>query len=173
MVPNIRRNLIFIFLTWQKIVPLFLLLNCRSKFLLKSAVLCNVVAARLSRMGRKSLNILMFFSRLLQTGFVLSAPKLTATKFFLLYAIILAPIFYGNGRDLPLLLLNLAGIPPFTGFFMKLMVLQKVTLQLSFILLISSMLVLYAYMYIYQFGKLKSGRLLISTLLVSMLGLIF
>ena len=45
-------------------------------------------------------------------------------KYFFVYALMLGPVFYS--RDKAILMMNMAGLPPLSGFFLKVEVLQQI-----------------------------------------------
>ena len=162
----------FIFLTWQKIAPLMLLITVTPKFTLWRILLVNGLVATLCGIGSKSLLILLFFSGLSHMAWVLSSPINIASTYFIIYAIVSAPLFFSS-QNLPLLLMNLAGLPPLTGFFMKLRVLQTTRAMIRVFLLFISVLILFAYARIYLFYTIKMGRIKIITMLVCILGIVY
>jgi len=84
-----------------------------------------------------------------------------AIKYFLFYAIITIPIFIKADN---LLLLNQAGLPPFTGFIIKLEILQC-NITMGIILLTASVFTLYSYMRIFlNIKKTHSITFLVCTL---------
>ena len=77
-----------------------------------------------------------------------------ACKYFFLYTVVTGPIFLDKPR--PVWLINLAGLPPLTGFFMKVGVLQLIRVGLGVILLSFSVVLLFSYMRLYLMGQ--AGR---------------
>lgn len=97
------------------------------------------------RVGSKSVSVLIFFSGLMGIRWQLAAPVNEAIKFFALYCLIAAPVFFDEDNAKPLLFLNLAGLPPMTGFFMKISILQSLTFSLAFTLLFGTVFLLFRY----------------------------
>lgn len=127
--------LAYMFLTWQKIAPLFILLQ---KSLLLVVVINSLVAVW--RLRAKHVNVLLFYSGLLHVSWSLSA---NSYAYYIVYMIIMGPVFLGG--SLPILLLNLAGIPPMTGFILKVTVLQLIPVVLGLFLVLVSVSLLCAY----------------------------
>ena len=100
------------------------------------------------------------------------SPIRPAFSYFLLYSITAAPIFFTH-HNLPLLMLNNAGLPPLTGFYIKLMVLQVTGLMTRFFLLSLSVLLIYIYVRIFLYSSEKLSGVKSSTLLVCTLGLLY
>ena len=139
----------YLFLTWQKITPLFLIPVVATKFDLISILLINIMIGTICRIGSKALGLILFYSGLSHVSWVLSAPALSGYSYFLLYSIILAPIFLIKSPDLPYLIFNLAGLPPMSGFYLKLTVLHLVRYSLGIFLLLLSSALLYAYLRVF------------------------
>jgi len=171
---NLGKIKAFIFLTWQKVLPLCLLFITTSKFFIKCLTILNLLIAARCRLGSKHLYVLLFFSRLMHVGLVLTRPSSVATQYFGLYCLCCAPVFIIRllGIDLSLLILNLAGLPPLTGFFMKLMVLQSLSVDFGFMVLRLSLLLLFAYLRLFLFLPINKN-INRSTILVISLGLLF
>ena len=82
-----------------------------------------------------------------------------ASKYFFLYTIVTVPIFLD--KPSPLFIINLAGLPPLTGFFMKIGVLQLISVNLGVILLFFSVILLFSYMRLFLMGREKDMKYLI------------
>ena len=136
-----------LFLTWQKIAPLLLLLTLSSKMSLLIVLIANLFVASYRRISRKELALLLFFSSLIHLGWVVAIPLNLAIMYFSFYCIMTFPFI--TLTNIPILLFNIAGLPPFTGFFMKLMAIQSLSLGLTILVLFFSLLVLYAYIRIF------------------------
>ena len=162
----------FVFLTWQKAAPVALLLTVTTKYLLWIILILNRSVAVLCGVGRKRLFLIIFFSGLIHIRWVIASPMRPAFSYFLLYTITAAPIFLTH-HNLPLLILNNAGLPPLTGFFIKLMVLQVTGLMTRFFLLSLSVLLINIYIRIFVFSREKLRELKSSTLVVCILGLLY
>lgn len=116
-----------------------------AKYVLLFFVLFNLLVSAFCRIGTKCIVLLMFFSGLIHIGWIMSAPFVGGCKYFFLYSIIAAPVFLYKSPCLPLLLLNLGGVPPLTGFMMKLRVLQIVAIPMRLLLLFFSLILIFAY----------------------------
>lgn len=168
LIAVLRKINSFLFLTWQKIIPLTLLLIVTPKTSALLVVFLNIFVASYFSVSSKCLHILLFFSGLLHRGWILSTTFSLASKYFFFYCLISAPLFE-RAAD-PFLLFNLAGLPPMTGFFMKLSVLQTTGIRLSLILLLFSIALLFCYIRIFLTMKMK--RIKVSTLAVCSAGLL-
>ena len=161
----------FIFLTWQKIAPLLIMLLSTGKNLLLIFVLTNVFISAMCGVGSKKLNILLFFSGLMHVGWIITAPLLVSTYYYLMYTLSILPLFIPNIKfDHPILIMNLAGLPPLTGFIMKLIVLQRIRYGLGCLILLISSPLIYAYMRSFLSGGLKHLNIAYPTMLVCTIG---
>ena len=132
LVVNMRDLVSFLFLTWQKIAPLLILLIASSKYLLILFVLSNVLISSRCRIGTKQIKILLFFSGLIHMSWIISAPVVVSSYYFSIYTLTLLPLFLPNTQFIrAVLLLNLAGLPPMTGFIIKLNALQRISFGLG------------------------------------------
>jgi len=162
-----------VFLTWQKIVPFFLLFVRCSKYVLLSTICFNLFVSATCSIGSKCISVLMFFSGLIHSGWILSAPLLVSAFYFMVYVSMIIPIFFCSQSNLPYLFLNLAGLPPMTGFIIKLTVLQTMSMSLLAPFLLCSGIILYAYLRIFLYSPFSNlGGLTWSTLLTCFLGII-
>jgi len=160
----------FTFLTWQKLIPLFMILIRTNNGYVNVIILVNVFIGALRRLGTKDLLHVLFFSGLLHSGWTISPSIVGASIYFLLYCLISAPIFNSpNTTNLSILILNIAGIPPMTGFFIKLEVLQIVRYGLGVALILSSLFMLYTYARTFL-NKTPIGKFNLITLFICSIG---
>lgn len=170
VIVTLNKLMRFIFLTWQKIAPVILLITVTAKFLLCSVLLLNALVATIGGVGRKNIFLLIFYSGLIHISWVLAAPMVGSCTYFLMYLATSAPIFF-NTTDLPILIMNLAGFPPLTGFFMKLTVLQELRSILGVLLLTLSLLLLFSYIRLFLYPVvIKTGKIKLRTVIVCRFG---
>ena len=163
----------FLFLTWQKIGPLFLMFTTTPKVWIVPLVFLNALISAFCRLGSKRLYVLLFFSGLMHMRWILSTPIRVAAVYYVFYICIIAPIFIGDNSNLPLLMMNLAGLPPLTGFLIKLSALQSLRVTLGVLLLAFSAQFLYSYSRVYIMNKFVRGQVRVTTLLACSLGIFF
>jgi len=168
---SVNRLNAFLFLTLQKLTPLIFLYVSTTKNILLIVILLNVFAS-MSRIGSKMTVLFLFFTGLIHMSWILSATFWTACWYFVLYVLITIPLFRNSSSDLTLMILNMAGLPPITGFFMKLGVLQCAGGGLGLTLLIFSMLHLFAYMRQFIIGATCEKGLRALTITTCCLGLL-
>merc|ERR1712136_22976 len=110
----------------------------------------NALVASLCALGSKSILLLLFFSGLIHAGWILVTLYCCAVYYFAVYIMILTPIFIIPGRlNLSILMLNLAGLPPLTGFMIKLLAIQGIEIGMGGIFLALSALFLFCYLRIF------------------------
>nr|YP_009773441.1 NADH dehydrogenase subunit 2 [Acanthochitona avicula]QIZ12681.1 NADH dehydrogenase subunit 2 [Acanthochitona avicula] len=166
----------FLLLTWQKIVPLFILCSFldMSKFVLLVLVFMSSLFGGVGGVNQSSIRSIIAYSSILHLGWILGASVLGfvfSFFYFLLYSLILAffcilmvefesvmskqfldiYVWGGNLRGmLVYMLLSLGGMPPMLGFFGKWVVLvgliQSGYLFMSIVLVLGSILSLYYYL---------------------------
>jgi len=163
-----------LFLTWQKIAPIFLIILSTSKSILHIVLVLNILVASRCGVGAKNIYILLFFSGLLHVRWIITNPLSCAFTYFLLYTISTLPIFFTEfSINLIVLIMNRAGLPPLTGFFIKLNLLQNMRLSYGILLLAMSTPLLYAYIRVFIYGSRNRGTLKVQTVLVCRLGIFF
>ena len=115
--------------------------------------------------GSKRLFVVLFYSSMLHVGWVFASYSV---QYFLLYCVVTAPVLLG--KNVSILMLNLAGLPPLTGFMIKLSVLQLIPRGLCILALFLSLVILYSYLRIFVRGE---KNLEATTAIACRLGLAF
>lgn len=146
----------FVLLTWQKLAPLsiFLILNFDS--LIWTLIILNRVLGSVIVINSVDIRLVILFSSINHIGWLFSI--LSNTKFLwfylIIYFILLIPIFINLNnliinveinKSLMLNILNLGGIPPLSGFFLKICALRVINIEYRFFLILGSSITLYAY----------------------------
>lgn len=157
----------YVFLTWQKIAPIMLLINIRRKLSLVFIIVLNLLVSSFCSTGTKNLKIFLFFSGLMHICWVMASPWLCAVMYMVLYVTITSPVFF-SVSNLSVFLLNLAGLPPITGFFIKLIVLQMVIFGLGVFLLGFSVFILYTYLRLFLIVPFKKPNWALSFVICSL-----
>lgn len=143
LLPHLSEPPKMVFLTWQKI-PLLVFVTSVSKSYLYFYFFCNIFFA-LSSVSRKRLSIMIFFSSFLHVRWVIRATFRLGAKYFLFYCIITGALLCSRGRNLFILLMNSAGLPPLSGFFLKLELLCGISMAVGLSLILVSVIILFAY----------------------------
>nr|ADV32639.1 NADH dehydrogenase subunit 2 [Phortica sp. FZ-2011] len=176
--PNMMEGLSWMnslmLMTWQKIAPLMLISYLNIKPLLLTSAIMSVVIGALSGMNQTSLRKLMAFSSINHLGWMISAMMigesiwliyfmfysfltLTLTFMFNIFKIFhLSQMFslFFNSKILKFTLfmnfLSLGGLPPFMGFLPKWIVIQQLSFNNQYFLLViltvSTLITLFFYL---------------------------
>nr|YP_009773428.1 NADH dehydrogenase subunit 2 [Chiton albolineatus]QIZ12642.1 NADH dehydrogenase subunit 2 [Chiton albolineatus] len=179
-VPSVMSGLSWeinlLLLTWQKVVPLFMVsfFFSISKEVLLILILLSSIIGGIGGLNQVSIRGLMAYSSILHLGWMISASIVNfnvCCLYFILYSFILMSAFFlmmiqetknskqffnifmwsNSFRALLLtMILSMGGMPPMLGFFMKWMVLSSLIMTkfyfISFILIMGSMISLYYYL---------------------------
>nr|AEQ03916.1 NADH dehydrogenase subunit 2 [Stegana jiajinshanensis] len=176
--PNIMEGLSWmnclLLMTWQKIAPLMLISHVNIKMLLFSSIIMSVIIGSLGGLNQSSLRKLMAFSSINHLGWMLMALNSNETIwliYFLMYSFLsfvltfmfnnfkifhfnqMFSLFF-NSKTLKFILfmnfLSLGGLPPFLGFLPKWLVIQQLSLENQYfmlmILVMSTLITLFFYL---------------------------
>nr|ADF57851.1 NADH dehydrogenase subunit 2 [Stegana melanocheilota] len=176
--PNIMEGLSWmnclLLMTWQKIAPLMLITHMNIKFILFSSIIMSVIIGSLGGLNQSSLRKLMAFSSINHLGWMITALNSNESIwliYFLIYSFlsfILTFMFnnfkifhfnqmfslFFNSKILKFILfmnfLSLGGLPPFLGFLPKWLVIQQLSLDSHYfilmILVMSTLITLFFYL---------------------------
>nr|QBF01231.1 NADH dehydrogenase subunit 2 [Stegana nigripes] len=176
--PNIMESLSWmnclLLMTWQKIAPLMLISHVNIKILLFSSIIMSVIVGSLGGLNQSSLRKLMAFSSINHLGWMLMSLNSSESIwliYFLMYSFLSFTltfmfnnfkIFHFNqmfslffkSKILKFILfmnfLSLGGLPPFLGFLPKWLVIQQLTLNNQYfilmILMMSALITLFFYL---------------------------
>lgn len=169
LVVKMRIWFSYIFLTWQKVAPLFLMMTTTPKSILVWLVVINSAVAALIRIGSKELRLVLFYSGLIHFRWLSSGPYARSAIYFIFYRIVSIPVFLKI--NIPLSIANIAGVPPITGFFMKLSIFPFLNLGVIIILLATTSLLLLAYFRVFLSYPLSPLKFV--TLLSCFLGVLY
>nr|ADF57850.1 NADH dehydrogenase subunit 2 [Stegana psilolobosa] len=176
--PNIMESLSWmnclLLMTWQKIAPLMLISYTNIKILLFFSIIISVIIGSFGGLNQSSLRKLMAFSSINHLGWMLMAlnsNEIIWLIYFLMYSFlsfILTFMFnnfkifhfnqmfslFFNSKILKFILfinfLSLGGLPPFLGFLPKWLVIQQLSLENQYfmimILVMSTLITLFFYL---------------------------
>nr|ACF40662.1 NADH dehydrogenase subunit 2 [Phortica sp. 2 XH-2008]ACF40663.1 NADH dehydrogenase subunit 2 [Phortica sp. 2 XH-2008]ACF40664.1 NADH dehydrogenase subunit 2 [Phortica pinguiseta]ACF40670.1 NADH dehydrogenase subunit 2 [Phortica sp. 2 XH-2008] len=176
--PNMMEGLSWMnslmLMTWQKIAPLMLISYLNIKPLLLTSAILSVIIGALSGMNQTSLRKLMAFSSINHLGWMISALMISESIwliYFIFYSFLtltltfmfntfkifhLSQMFslFFNSKILKFTLfmnfLSLGGLPPFLGFLPKWIVIQQLSFNNQYFLLIiltvSTLITLFFYL---------------------------
>nr|QBF01219.1 NADH dehydrogenase subunit 2 [Stegana xui] len=176
--PNIMEGLSWmnclLVMTWQKIAPLMLIYHVNIKMLLFTSIILSVIVGSLGGLNQSSLRKLMAFSSINHLGWMLMALNSNETiwliyfsmYFFLSFTLTfmfnnfkmfhfnqMFTLFF-NSKILKFILfmnfLSLGGLPPFLGFLPKWLVIQQLSMDNQYfmlmILMMSTLITLFFYL---------------------------
>nr|QBF00377.1 NADH dehydrogenase subunit 2 [Stegana sp. 1409 JL-2019] len=161
--PNIMESLSWmnclLLMTWQKIAPMMLIFYTNIEIMLFSSIILSVIIGSLGGLNQSSLRKLMAFSSINHLGWMLTTlnySELIWMIYFFLYSFLsfslifmfhnfkifhfnqMFSLFF-NSKILKFILffnfLSLGGLPPFLGFFPKWLVIQQLSLNSQYLLL--------------------------------------
>nr|AEW48066.1 NADH dehydrogenase subunit 2 [Stegana kanmiyai] len=176
--PNIMEGLSWmnclLLMTWQKIAPLMLISHVNIKMLLFSSIILSVIIGSLGGLNQSSMRKLMAFSSINHLGWMLMALNSNEVIwfiYFLLYSFLSLTLtfmfnnfkifhfnqmfsLFFNSKILKFILLmnflSLGGLPPFLGFLPKWLVIQQLSIENQYfmlmILVMSTLITLFFYL---------------------------
>lgn len=175
--PNVIEGLswsnAFILIVWQKIAPLILISYIILKPLIIITVVISTITGAIGGLNQTSLRKLIAYSSINHLGWILASiysNNLLWIIYFLFYTFLnfsiififnsfkisyinqLFSLFFNNKNFKFILLFNLlslGGLPPFLGFFPKLLVIQLLTINNQLILLLFITLIALITLYFY------------------------
>nr|YP_009691996.1 NADH dehydrogenase subunit 2 [Paradyschiria parvula]QEG77631.1 NADH dehydrogenase subunit 2 [Paradyschiria parvula] len=182
---------VFIMLTWQKIAPMMILsLLSMNPMIMISMILSSLIGA-IGGINQTSMRKLISYSSINHMSWMIYSLMnniILWTMYLILYSIILIPLIYlFNSKQiyhinqlslsfisnkyikimLMINLLSLGGLPPFTGFFPKWMLINLMTINnqflLSIIMILCSLITLFFYI------RMTYSTLLINSLKINWL----
>nr|ADG62373.1 NADH dehydrogenase subunit 2 [Stegana angustigena]ADG62374.1 NADH dehydrogenase subunit 2 [Stegana angustigena]ADG62375.1 NADH dehydrogenase subunit 2 [Stegana angustigena]QBF01227.1 NADH dehydrogenase subunit 2 [Stegana angustigena] len=176
--PNIMEGLSWmnclLLMTWQKIAPIMLISYINTKMLVLFCIILSVIIGSLGGFNQSSLRKLMAFSSINHLGWMLMALMINESIwliYFLMYSFLsftltfmfdnfkifhfnqMFSLFF-NSKILKFILfmnfLSLGGLPPFLGFLPKWFVIQQLSIDSQYfmlmILLLSTLITLFFYL---------------------------
>nr|AID22240.1 NADH dehydrogenase subunit 2 [Pseudostegana insularis] len=166
--PNMMEGMTWmnslILMTWQKIAPLILISYVNMDFLLKMSIILSVIIGAWGGMNQTSLRKLLAFSSINHLGWMLMSLNISEMYwliYFFIYSFLMISIIFMfntfkmfhfnqmfslfiNSKITKFLLfmnfLSLGGLPPFLGFLPKWLVIDQLTMNNNYFLLLSQFL---------------------------------
>jgi len=168
IVENITNYQLIFLLTWQKIAPLYLIFSLPDQNITNIFIISRLIIGAVSSLNELRIFTLITFSSINHTGWLLLSMlrnELISVLYIILYRLmvirILLPINNKNSQSVWSLnnsnkyiifinLLSLAGLPPFTGFIIKWILLSEIYLFtnniINLLLILTSIILLYFYL---------------------------
>nr|YP_010688250.1 NADH dehydrogenase subunit 2 [Fusoleon stigmatus]WBR65444.1 NADH dehydrogenase subunit 2 [Fusoleon stigmatus] len=163
----------FILMTWQKIAPMMLISYCLSYNFIYFIIIICILIGSIGGFNQTNLRSLMAYSSINHLGWMLSSLMISLTYwliYFLFYSILSLSIislfnqlniFYFNQifsslNNLPIMkfslfcnFLSLGGLPPFTGFLPKWIIIQNLaTVNISLVVMMVVLTLITLFFYI-------------------------
>ena len=132
VVPILSKPMFYVIQTWQKVAPISLI----AFVLLVKDVLrvTNVWVASATILSLSSPIFVVIFSGMVQMGWIFRLSGYLLVWFVLIYFLILTPVIkymQVNSREFLMSLINAGGLPPFTGFIIKLKALKNLATNIT------------------------------------------
>ena len=176
VISSIRWINCIILSTWQKLIPIFLLfsiVNVNNKIII-TICLSNILIGGIFGIKTSNIKTIIAYSSISHLGWILIIKIINIVSilyfYFVSYCLMIIPLFYFLNNlkinnfsniniinktnitriiTLSLIILSLAGLPPFTGFFLKIIVIFliiNINIIYMIIIIILSILSLYFYL---------------------------
>lgn len=186
VISSISWPICLILATWQKLIPIILLIYRLSSSitpLLFLVIIFSSLIGGLGGLNQTQLRPLLAYSSIGHISWIIAASLISYSRsiiYFLIYILITIPLmslFWNNfiflnssinnltlrsklfSFTLIILILSLAGVPPFTGFFPKWIIVQSlspVSIRLIIVILLGSIINLYYYLNLIFISTLKN-----------------
>nr|AKS04366.1 NADH dehydrogenase subunit 2 [Parasagitta elegans] len=173
VVTKLSRFNLYLLMSWQKIAPLMLLFASESSTGLLSVL--NALGGALTMCSVSFFPFLLVFSGMVQMGWVLATNGSFSSYYLTIYFIVLASVVFFSFSASMLFgwaLLNAGGLPPLSGFIIKLKAILNIKNWLSVVLVGSSGLALCSYVRILMNARLKAEPMTISVMVACSVGLV-
>nr|YP_006234391.1 NADH dehydrogenase subunit 2 [Bothriocroton concolor]AET63039.1 NADH dehydrogenase subunit 2 [Bothriocroton concolor] len=171
MSESLDLNALLILLTIQKVIPLFILTKIKSEIIIFFSLASSIFGS-LMALSSKMIRKIMIFSSISHMGWMTIIINILSNFWIIyltIYSLILFKFFnllkknkvysisnffmkkFNTNEKIMLTssMMSLSGMPPFMGFFMKLisiLMIMKISLLITMILVISSLINIYFYM---------------------------
>ena len=146
VVPKLDGFGVYAVQTWQKVAPISLILFV---FIGKEIIsFLNVWIGAISIRSLSAPILVVIFSGMVQIGWIFSISGILMWWFVVIYFLILAPVvsyMYSNSSNFGLSLVNAGGLPPFTGFIIKLRVIKNISSKMGTVIIMGRGVALVAY----------------------------
>ena len=146
VLTKLKKLGVYVIQTWQKVAPIGLMIYlCVEKEVIS---LLNVWIGAVTIRSMSSPILVIVFSGIVQMGWIFSVTGKLMWWFMAMYFVVLAPVvkyMSSECSNFGLSLVNAGGLPPFTGFVIKLAVVKRVTPKMGAAILMGRGVALVAY----------------------------
>nr|AKS04301.1 NADH dehydrogenase subunit 2 [Parasagitta elegans] len=156
VVSSLSRFNLYLLISWQKLAPLILVLTSTCNLGLLSAL--NAFGGSMSMCSVSCMPLLLAFSGMVQMGWVLVTNGAFTAYYLSVYFLVLSAVVYfsaGASFQFGWALLNAGGLPPLSGFIIKLKAILNIKNWLTVGLVGSSGLALCSYVRLLMNARLK------------------
>lgn len=147
----------YLLISWQKIAPLVLLISLH--FSLSFLRAFNASLGALTIITLTLMPIMLIFRGIVQIGWVLATTGRFTFYYLVIYFIVLGAVFYFSASptiQFRWALINAGGLPPFSGFFIKLKAILNIKNSLVLLLVGSRGMALCRYVRMVINARLKT-----------------
>lgn len=159
VVVNIKRLDLYLLLSWQKIGPLVIILSASARMSILSVF--NAVCGSVIILGVSVLPLFLVFRGMVQIGWVLFTSGSFTYYYLLVYFLVLSSVVayraVASSLQFGWALLNAGGLPPFSGFMIKLKAILHIKSSIVVVLVGASGLALASYVRVLLNTCLKTG----------------
>nr|AKS04269.1 NADH dehydrogenase subunit 2 [Parasagitta elegans] len=173
VVVSLSRLNLYLLMSWQKIAPLILVLSSTISLGLLSVF--NAVGGAITMCSISFLPFLLIFSGFVQMGWVMVTHGSFSAYYLGIYFVILAAVVYFSASasiQFGWALLNAGGLPPLSGFIIKLKAILNIKNCLAVVLVSASGLALCSYVRLLVNASLKSEPITSVLMVVCSVGLV-
>nr|WRK67325.1 NADH dehydrogenase subunit 2 [Nemoptera sinuata] len=178
----------FILMTWQKIAPFILTSYCLNNKFIMLIIMFSVILGSIGGLNQTNMRSLMAYSSINHIGWMLSSLLISINYwivYFLIYSMISLSIIsmfinmnifyfnqlFSNFNINPIMkffllcnFLSLGGLPPFTGFLPKWLIIQNLSLNFTFIIII---MVIFTLITLFFYIRITYSALTINSSMIS------
>lgn len=198
IIEKLKKFQLLTILTWQKLTPLYILATVYKQNIIFYFAFFSIILGALGSLNELRIKTIITYSSINHTGWILILiyyNELLAIIYLIVYFILLYVLitslnskdrqinwFYKNKNSflIYLNLLSIAGLPPFTGFIVKWLlfseIIKELNLGLLFILIFSSIVLLYFYLRItinrFLINQIKNNKIKITSEKINLISII-
>lgn len=165
---NINKYQLLFLLTWQKLAPFFLLFSVIQKKRIVVFAVCSLIIGAVGSINELRTFTLLIYSSINHTGWILIilvTNELITIIYILIYTLLISNvIYYLNSKNRVILwltnnknrkilffnILSLRGLPPFSGFIIKWILITELykilNISINFLRILTSIILLYFYL---------------------------
>lgn len=157
VIVNLSQFQLYLLISWQKIAPLLLLL--RSSFGLTILRGFNACLGAITIRSLSLLRIILIFRGIVQIGWVLVLTGSFSVYYLGVYFVVLGAVVYFSAKatvQFGWALVNAGGLPPFSGFIIKLKAILNIKNSFALLLVSASGLALCSYVRLIMNARLKA-----------------